>query len=210
MEKETIEELFWIEIIVDEFYFPILFYFEWKNSREESKKLSLLLRNCWRENWCISLLCFASWIVANSWKTQATDREVENEVAKSSLSWKRCSAVRKYLSLRTRRQKERIFDPRARTAAASPHSCSSPNLQTSHKVRLLARSHLHACQCSEEERSGVGFGEGGRARHRRCPPAAPARCSRSGWVHHLVPLLCPLFRRAARHFKAFFSFFFLK
>jgi hypothetical protein len=46
MEKETIEELFWIEIIVDEFYFPILFYFEWKNSREESKKLSLLLRNC--------------------------------------------------------------------------------------------------------------------------------------------------------------------
>ncbi len=139
-EKETIEELFWIEIIVDEFYFSILFYFEWKNSREESKKLSLLLRNCWRENCCISLLCFASWIVANSWKTQATDREVENEVAKSSISWKRCSAVRKYLSLRTRRQKERIFDPRARTAAASPHSCSSPNLQTSHKVRLLARS----------------------------------------------------------------------
>jgi hypothetical protein len=27
MEKETIEELIWIEIIVDEFYFPILFYF---------------------------------------------------------------------------------------------------------------------------------------------------------------------------------------
>jgi hypothetical protein len=31
--KQTIEELIWIEIIVDEFYFPILFlfYFEWKN-----------------------------------------------------------------------------------------------------------------------------------------------------------------------------------
>jgi hypothetical protein len=31
MQKETIEELIWIEIIVCEFYFSILFYFEWKN-----------------------------------------------------------------------------------------------------------------------------------------------------------------------------------
>jgi hypothetical protein len=116
---------------------------------------------------------------------------VENEAAKNSTSWKRCSAV-----------------TRARTAAAPPHSYSSPNLQTSHKVRLLARSHLRACQCSEEERGGLGFGEGGRARHRRCPPAAPARCSRSGWVRHLVPSSALSFVGLPTILNPFFFFFF--
>ncbi len=51
-------------------------------------------------------------------------------------------------------------------------------------ARARAGKHLCACQCSKEERNdGLGFREGGRARHRHSPLATPARCSKSGRVH---------------------------
>ncbi len=65
--------------------------------------------------------------------------------------------------------------------------CTGRQVRCKHakrRARARAGKHLCPCQCSEEERSnGLGFREGGQARHHRCPPTAPARCSRSRWVH---------------------------
>ncbi len=71
-------------------------------------------------------------------------------------------------------------------------------------------SPLSSCSANSLQQGDQEYkGEGGRARHRRCPPTAPTRCSKSGFRAPFTwyPSPCPLFRRVAHGFFFFFFFF---